>query len=92
MSGRFDRLDRMLGRMLFRGVGLVCLLAALGTGYGAWSHFAAGRPYGWTPVVLFAVAALAAASCVPYCFSRGRTFGEALDAMEGSAGDLHRRR
>ena len=91
MAGRFDRIDGFLGRLFFRGVGLICAIVALGTAYGAWSHYSAGRPYGWTPVILFVLMSLAAGSCVPYCFSRGRTFGEALDAMEGGAGDTRRR-
>lgn len=90
MAGRFERLDGFLGRLLFCGVGLICSVVALGTGYAAWSHMSAGRPYGWAPVILFALAAIAAASCMPYCFSRNRNFGEALDAMEGGAGDTRR--
>ena len=85
-----DRLDGFLGRLIFRTVGLLCALIALGTAYGAWNHVAAGRPYGWTPVLLFGMAAVAAASCVPFCFSRRRSFGDALDSMEGGAGTSRR--
>lgn len=85
-----DRLDGFLGRLVFRAVGSVCALIAFGTAYGAWKHVAAGRPYGWTPVVLFGLAAVAAASCVPFCFSRRRSFGEALDSMEGGIGNPRR--
>ena len=85
-----DRLDGFLGRLFFRAVGFICALIALGTAYGAWNHVAAGRPYGWTPVVLFGLAAVAAASCVPFCFSRRRSFGEALDSMEGGTGTPRR--
>lgn len=92
MAGRLDRIDGLLGRLVFRAVGLLCLIVMLGTAYAAWSHVSAGRPYGWTPVILFSLMALAAGSCIPYCFSRRRSFGEALDPMEGGAGDLHRRR
>lgn len=91
MGGRIDRIDGFLGRLFFRAVGLLCLLIALGTAYAAWSHITGNRPYGWTPVILFGLAAVAAASCVPYCFARNRTFGEALDAMEGGVGDTNRR-
>lgn len=87
-----DRIDGWLGRLMFRGLGLICALVALGTAYGAWNHVAAGRPYGWTPVILFTLAAVAAASCVPFCFSRNRRFVEALDALESDVPDAPRRR
>lgn len=86
-SRRVERVDGFLGRLVFRGVGLLCAVIALGTAYAAWNHVSAGRPFGWTPVILFAVMAVAAGICVPFCFSRRRTFGEALDAMEGSVPD-----
>jgi hypothetical protein len=92
MAGRFDRIDGFLGRLLFRCVGLVCVLIALGTAYAAWSHLADNRPYGWAPVILFGAAAIAAAGCVPYCFSRNRSFVEALDALESEVPDQPRRR
>jgi hypothetical protein len=41
---------------------------------------------------MFGLVALAGASVVPYCFSRKRGLGEALDAMEGGAGDRQRPR
>ena len=91
MAGRFDRIEGFLGRMFFRAAGVVCALVVLGSAFGAWNHYSAGRPFGWTPIILFALLSIAAGSCVPYCFSRNRTFGEALDAMEGGAGDTRRR-
>ena len=90
MAGRWEALDSFLGRLVFRTLGLVCLVIALAMTYAAWSHVSAGRPYGWTPPLLFGLAAIAAASCIPFCFSRRRNFGEALDAMEGGAGDIAR--
>lgn len=84
---RFERLDATLGRLVFRTVGLVCALAALICAYAVWSHLSDWQDYSLAPTILFAVAAIAAGSCVPYCFSRNRTFGEALDAMEGGVGD-----
>ena len=42
--------------------------------------------------IFFAMVTLAAASVIPYCFSRDRKFIEALDAMEGGGADLPRRR
>ena len=87
-----DRIDGYLGRLLFRAFGLLCAVIAMATAYGAWNHFSAGRPYGWTPVLLFALAAVAAAGCVPFCFSRRRRFVEALDAMEDGVADRPVRR
>lgn len=93
MAGKFDRLDGFLGRLVFRTIGLVCAIVALVCGYAAWWHIDHWNPdFSLVPTILFGVAALAAGSCVPYSFSRSRSFGEALDAMEGGSGDLHRRR
>ena len=82
--GHFEKLDVMLGRLVFRTMGLVCLVVALICSYAAYANV---RNESLIPTVLFSLAALAAASTVPYCFSRKRTFAEALDAMEGGAGD-----
>lgn len=90
-SETVGRVDGFLGRLFFRALGLVCLVVAVSTAYAAWSHWSAGRPYGWVPVILFALAAIASAAAVPHCFSRQRTFGEALDGLEGNIAD-HRRR
>lgn len=91
-SERVQRVDGFLGRLVFRAFGFLCAVIAMATGYAAWSHLAEGRPHGWAPVIMFGIAALAAASVVPYCFSRKRSFAEALDAMEGGVGDQPRRR
>lgn len=86
-------LDGLLGRLVFRAFGILCAVAAAGAAYGAWNHFSSNRPYGWTPIILFGLIAVAFGSCVPYCFSRRRTLAEALDSMEGGSGlDRNRRR
>lgn len=90
-SDGVQRVDGFLGRLVFRAVGLLCLIVAVGAGYGAWSQVAAGRPYGWTSVLLLGLIAVAFGSCVPFCFARKRTFAEALDAMEDSVPDMTRR-
>jgi len=83
MTGKLDRLDGFLGRLVFRAVGLLCGLITLACGYAAWWHVtqmeAGGR---LVPTLLFGLGAAGAASVVPYCFSRKRRFVEALDAME----------
>jgi uncharacterized membrane protein YfcA len=88
-----DRLDGFLGRLVFRAFGIGCGMIALVCGYAAWWHIDHWDPEAsLVPAILFAIAAIAAASVVPYCFSRNRSFVDALDAMEGGAGDQHRRR
>ena len=82
------RVDGFLGRLLFRSVGLLCALVAAAAGYAAWSQYSAGRPYGWTSVLLLALVAAAFGACVPYCFARNRTLAEALNAMEDSTPDM----
>lgn len=91
MAQRMDRLDGFLGRLVFRAFGVLCGIVALVCGYAAWWHIERWDPgISLVPTILFSLAALAAASCVPYCFSRNRRFVEALDAMEGGVGDQHR--
>lgn len=87
---RMERVDGFLGRLVFRAVGVGCMMISLATGYAAWSHISEGSPYGLAPVIMFGVASLLALSVVPYCFSRKRSFAEALDAMEGGVGDQPR--
>jgi uncharacterized membrane protein len=91
MPRRFEKLDGMLGRLLFRAVGLVCALVALICAFTVHWHLTNWNPdYSLVPAILFGLAAIAAASAVPYCFSRKRTFANALDAMEGGVGDRPR--
>jgi hypothetical protein len=93
MAKRLDRVDGFLGRLVFRAFGLLCALIALVCGYAAWWHAEHRVPdMSLVPTLLFGLAALAAASVIPYCFSRDRKFIEALDAMEGGGADLPRRR
>lgn len=92
MGHRFDQFDGCLGRAVFRTFGLLCAIVAVACGFAAWRHiihWQAGESL--VPALLFSVATLASSACIPYCFSRKRTFGEALDAMEGGAGDQARR-
>ena len=93
MARRMARIDGFLGRLVFRFFGLVCAAVALICAYAVWWHVEHWDPeVSLVPAILFGIAAVAAASCVPYCFSRNRRFVEALDAMEGGTGDQHRRR
>jgi putative flippase GtrA len=92
MAQWHERLNGYLGRLVFRFFGVLCGMVALMCGYAAWWHVEHWDPdVSLVPTILFSIAAIAAASCIPYCFSRKRSFVEALDAMEGGVGDQHRR-
>lgn len=90
MARFVDRVDGVLGRLVFRTVGLVCALVALICAYAVWSHVSDWQDYSLVPTLMFGAVAIAAGSCVPYCFSRKRSFAEALDAMEGGVGDTRK--
>ena len=92
MSQIVDWLDRTVGRLIFRAFGAICALVAMVCAYSAWRVLADWNDDHVVPLVLFGLVAIAAASCVPYCFSRRRTLGEALDGLEGGGGDTSRRR
>lgn len=93
MAGRFERLDGFLGRLFFRAVGLLCAIVALISIYGVWWHFTHWNvEYSLYVSIMFGLVAIAGLAVAPYCFSCSRTIGEALNAMEGGAGDQHRRR
>lgn len=92
MTGLFDRIDGFLGRLLFRAAGLILLLIAFTCLYVAWWHVERRDTVDWLlPSILFGLAAVAAAAVVPYCFSRRRSFIEALDAMESEVPDMQPR-
>lgn len=93
MAGRFDRIDGVLGRLFFRAIGILCAVVALIAVYAiGWHVTHWNAEYSLIVVTMFGLVAIAGAAVVPYCFSRKRSLGEALDAMEGGAGDQHRRR
>lgn len=92
MAGLLDGIDGLLGRLVFRAAGLVCLLISAACLYAAWWHVERRDTVEWlVPTILFGLAALGAAAVVPYCFSRRRRFIEALDAMESEVPDMRRR-
>ncbi len=92
MARIFERIDGFLGRLLFRAAGLICLIIAATCLYVAWWHVERRETIDWlVPSILFALAGIAAAAVVPYCFSRKRSFIEALDAMESEVPDMQPR-
>ena len=91
MAGIVDGIDRTLGRLVFRAVGLACAAVALVCAYLVWRYPSDWQEASLAPVIMFSIAAVAAGSAVPFCFSRNRTLGEALDAMEGGVSDTPRK-
>lgn len=87
MAQRFERLDRTLGRFVFRTFGTSFAIVALICLYVAYRHATDWYDNSIAPAALFALIGLAFGAVVPYAFSRARTFTEALDAMEGGVGD-----
>ena len=92
MAGTFDRIDGFLGRLFFRSIGIVCAIVALVALYAIWWHFNHWNPeYSLIVVIMFGLVVIAAASVIPYCFSRKPRFIEALDALESEIPDQLRR-
>jgi hypothetical protein len=84
--------NRVHGLLFFRALGTLCLVAMAGAmwvGWYAWSNWEPqASPVG---IALSAVFIAGIAWAAIHCFSPRRTLIEALDAMEGGAGDLPRR-
>lgn len=91
MAQRGERLNRALGRMVFRAFGTLFAAVALVCLYVAYRHATDWYEDSAAPAIMFGLIATAFGSVVPYSFSRKRTLAEALDAMEGGVGDLPRR-
>lgn len=91
MAQRFERLDRALGRLVFRAFGTLFGVVALICLYAAYRHATHWYEDSIAPAVMFGLIGIAFGSVVPYAFSRKRTLTEALDAMEGGVGDLPKR-
>lgn len=83
MRDRLDRLNNSLGRLVFRGLGSLCIIALLVSAYAIWWQVTHWNADSAAVIAMFAVFALGAGIAVPYCFSRNRAFTEVLDAMEG---------
>lgn len=88
MSNAIDWIDQTLGRLIFRALGLLCAIVVLVCAYAIWRFVSDWDAQSLVPVVMFAVAGLAAAIAVPHCFSSRRRFVEVLDAMEDESPHL----
>jgi hypothetical protein len=84
MASISDRVDA-LGRLFFRALGTLCALAALGCLAGiVWvlrNESNGGEAI--AAIAMFVVAGGLATWCAAHCFSRKRTFEEALDSVSG---------
>jgi len=85
--------NSFVGKLLFRALGTLCAIAAIGAGWLLWYAVS-----DWDPdtslvgAILSGVFLIVAVWATLYCFSSKRTLIEALDVMEDTAGDLPRRR
>ena len=83
MTSMPDRLDA-LGRLFFRALGSLCVLAVLGALAGiAWTLSNWNGPDTAVGLGMLLFFAGLMAWSAAHCFSRKRTLVEALDAMEG---------
>ena len=89
MRNALDRINGLLGRLIFRAAGVGCGLIAVACGYAAYWHVEnRDQDYAVVGALLFALATVAALAVMRFCFSRNRTLVEALDAMEDPSPDL----
>ena len=93
MRNALERINGLLGRLIFRAVGVGCALIAIACAYAAYWHVEnRDQDYAVVGAILFALAAVAALAVMRFCFSAKRTLVEALDAMEDPAPNLTPRR
>lgn len=83
MAATNGKLDA-LGRIFFRALGTLCALSALGCLAGiAWVVRNERGGEAVAAIAMFLVAGGLATWCAAHCFSRKRTFEEALDSITG---------
>ena len=89
MRNALDQINGLLGRLIFRAVGVGCALIAIACAYAAYWHVEnREQDYAAVGAVLFGLATVAALAVMRFCFSPRRTLVEALDAMEDESPDL----
>lgn len=76
IARRADRLDRTLGRLVFRAVGAVVGLVAVGVGWVAASALSSGHR---VAALVFGAVALGAAALTRHCFRRERRLSDLED-------------
>jgi ascorbate-specific PTS system EIIC-type component UlaA len=83
------RIDGFLGRLVFRFLGLVATGIGLAAAYAAYQTLISGD--GLKSIVaflMFGAGAAIAAFTARYCFSGKRTFGDFIQAIEGSDAEM----
>ena len=79
------RIDGFLGRLVFRFVGLLTTGIAIAAAYAAYQTLNSGD--GIKSIIaflMFGAGAVIAVALTRYCFSSKRTFGDFIQAIEGS--------
>jgi hypothetical protein len=88
MANLGERIDGFLGRLVFRAIGCVTAfitLAAVWAAYDSATPWEGGKSL--AALLMFGVGAVLAGSVTRWCFSRERTFGEFIAAVEGDDTD-----
>ena len=84
----FERIDGFLGRLVFRAIGCVTALITLAA---VWAAFGSSTPWeggkSLAALLMFGAGAVIAGCVTRWCFSRERTFGDFIDAVEGDDSD-----
>ena len=88
MANVFARIDGLLGRLVFRAIGCATALITLAA---VWAAFGGTTPWegskSFAALLMFGAGAVIAGCVTRWCFSRERTFGEFMDAIEGDDTD-----
>jgi hypothetical protein len=88
MANVFQRIDGFMGRLVFRAIGCVTASITLGAG---WAAFASAKPWeggkSLAALLMFGAGAVIAGWVTRWCFSRERTFGDLVDALDGDDTD-----
>lgn len=80
-----ERIDGFLGRLVFRFLGLLATGMTIAAAYAAYQTLISGD--GLKSIIaflMFGAGAVIAAATARYCFSPRRTFGDFIQAIEGS--------
>jgi hypothetical protein len=88
MANVFQRIDGFMGRLVFRAIG--CVTASI-TLAAVWAAFDSAKPWeggkSLAALLMFGAGAVIAGCVTRWCFSRERTFGDLIDALEGDDTD-----
>jgi hypothetical protein len=88
LANVFARIDGLLGRLVFRAIGCATALITLAAGCAAFgSTMPWERSQSLAALLMFVAGAVIAGCATRWCFSRERTFGEFIEAIEGDDTD-----